>query len=205
MNHNQSPPFPRGSTFYAGGTIDSNNLGGQNLEGTLWDFPDKNDSASGVGTERTSRTVRCMVVRNVGAAAILPKRTVTFQLTAGKPFTGRVDGMTRLTAARGYPIDEYLPAAGVPVNDLCYIVISGPAMCLNALSNHSADIAVGDRLVAITGATSGATTAGRLQPIDLTGATALLGDQVANFVGRAMSTALTNAGHADLLVDVGRW
>lgn len=208
MSRDENPPFSRGETYYSGGTIDSNNLGGTQMEGSVWRFEDIDWSSTAVGAKknRTNRQVRCMVVRNVGAAAILPKRLVTFQLTAGQPFTGRVDGYARTTAARAYPVDEFLPAAGCPVNDLCYIVIEGPAKVLTDIATGAGSVFnVGDVAVALTAATSGATTAGRVAPQDLTGATAVLGNQVANRVGFAISAVTTANTAADLLIDVGKW
>lgn len=201
MARDENPPFGRGETFYNGETIDSNNLGGQNLEGMEWVFEDIHPET---GVTRTGRSVRCRVVRNVAAAALLPKRLARFKLTAGV-YSHRVDGYSTTTAAEGYPIDEYLPAAGVPVNDLFWLVIEGPAVVLTSLSDLSADVVAGDWLVAITGATSGATTSGRVALQVLTGATAALALQVQNRVGRALSAATTQNTNSDLLLDVGHW
>ncbi len=144
-------------------------------------------------------------MRNVGAVALLPKQLVTFQKTA-LVYGARVDGEVCITADRCYPIDEYLPAAGCPVNDLCYIVVDGPALCRTDLAAGAANlIAVGDVLVALTAATSGCTTAGRVAPQDLTGATAVLGVQVMNTIGRALSAKVTTNTNADVLVEVGKW
>lgn len=210
MARNENPPFGRGETFYNGGTIDTNNLGGLNLEGMIWTFEDEDLTPGSVGAKniRTGRPVRCMCVRNVSAGALLPKRLVTLQTggTDGRFYTGRVDGYARLTAARAYPVDEYLPAAGVPVNDLFWVVIEGPAKVLTDLASGAGSVFnVGDVVVALTAATSGATTAGRVAPQDLTGATANLGNQVMNYVGHALSAATTSNTGADLLVEVGHW
>lgn len=205
MARKENPPFPRGQTFYNGGTIDSNNLGGANLEGTVWEFEDI-DYSTAPFKQRSGRLVKCMIVRNVAAAALLPKRLVSFKQSAGSPFVGQVDGYTTTTAAEGYPVDEFLPAAGVPVNDLFYIVIDGPAKVLTDLAGGANNVVnVAGAVVALTAATSGATTAGRVAPQDLTGATALLANQVQNRVGRAMSAVTTSNTNNDLLVDVRKW
>ena len=201
MARNENPPWGRGESFYNGGTIDSNDLGGVNLEGKEYVFEDVNPTS---GVVRSGMYVRCRVVRNAAAAALLPKRLVRLQATAVLN-GGRVDGYATTTAAEGYPLDEYLPTAGLPVGDLGYIVVDGPATLLTSIADMSADIAVGGWVVALSAATSGATTAGRVHPQVLTGATALLADQVQNRIGRAMTAKLTTGTAADILVMVGKW
>lgn len=201
MARNENPPFPRGGTFYDGGTIDASDLGGTNLEGKEWVFEDVHP---GTGVARSSRPVRCRVVRNTAAIALLPKRIARFELGANE-YGSRIDGYATTTAAEGVPIDEYLPSAGVPINDLCYVVIEGPAVVLSGLSDFAADVAVGDWLVAITGATSGATTSGRVALQVLTGATAALANQVQNRIGRALSAATTQNTNTDVLLHIGKW
>lgn len=201
----ENPPFPRGGTFYNGGTIDSNNLGGTNLEGSRWYFPDQDLSVAGTRKTRTNRVVTCMIVRNVSGIALLPKRLANLQ-ASGLNFMGRVDGYATTTAALGYPIDEWLPAAGVPANDLFYIVIDGPATVLTDIAAAAGNvIAVGGVVVALTAVTSQSTTAGRVSVNDLTGATALLANQVQNRIGYALSAKTTANTNADLLIDVRKW
>lgn len=204
MSMLENPPWKRGETFFGiGGTADSTS--GASLEGKEFWMDDEDLSLStsgsnGVTVLRTNHKVKVKVVRNNGAAALLPKRVVVYETTAGKASIGQVDGYTTTTAARGAGVvDEWLPSAGAAVNDLFYIVIEGPTRVLTPLSNMGSDVAVGDQLVAITGATSGATTSGRVTVQDLTGATALLADQVRHALGRAMSSALTNSTNNDLL------
>lgn len=197
----ENPPFPRGGTFYDGDTIDANDLGGENLEGMEWVFQDVDPNT---GIARTERPVRCRVVRNTSGINLLPKRIGRFETGAGE-YGSRVDGYTRTTAEEGYPIDEYLPAAGVPNNDLFWIVVEGPAVVLTPLSNMSADADVGGWVVAITAATSGATTAGRAHPQVLTGATTPLAIQVQNRIGRALTQRVTDSTDSDILLDVGHW
>jgi hypothetical protein len=203
----ENPPFGRGQTYYNGGTIDSNDLKGQELEGQEFWFPDVDWTASGVGAKpkRSERMIKVRVVRNTSGGALLPKRIARFEAD-GLEYGARVDGMTRTTAERGYPIDEFLPDAGVPNNDLFYVVVEGPAMVLTPLEGDANNVfSVGTVIVALTAATSGATTAGRARPQDLTGATAVLGDNIQNRIGRALSAKTTGNTNADLLVEVGKW
>ena len=209
MAKTENPPFERGKTFYDGGTIDSNNLGGGQLIGRLFDFEDIDLSSTSQGAKamRTNHPVRCMAVRNTSAGVLYAKRLVKLKKTAGRYLVEEVDGYGTV-AADGpvFPVDEYVPTAGVPVNDIFYIVVEGPALTLTGLVGDATNvISVGDHLVCLTAATSGATTSGRIGPQDLSGSTTPLGNNIQNRVGLAMSAKTTANTNADLLVYVGRW
>ena len=209
MARDDSPPFGRGQTFYDGASIDSNNLGGAQHEGKIWVFEDLDYTNSGAKPQRSNRPVKCMCVRNVGAAAMLPKRLATLK-RSGLNFLGQVDGYGDITAeANAFPIDEWLPAAGVPVNDLFWIVIEGPAMCLTPIGTgeFNGNIANGQNLVALTAATSGATTAGRVACENITGSSAatdytFLSDQILNRIGQAISARTTGETNSAILINV---
>jgi hypothetical protein len=210
MARDDPPPFGRGETFYNGATIDPANLGGSQWEGKTWVFEDVDytPGTAGAKPSRSGRYVKCMAVRNVSGIALLAKRLVTLQTagTDGRFFLGRVDGYATLTAAQAYPVDEFLPAAGVPNNDMFWIVVDGPAKVLTDLAGAATNVfAVGGAIVALTAATSQATTAGRVAPQDLTGATSILGNQIQNKIGYALSARTTGNTNADLLIDVRRW
>lgn len=205
MARNENPPFPRGETFYNGETIDTNDLGGIHLEGAEWIFEDVHAST---GVARTGRPVRCRVVRNSSGAAILPKRLVKFEAGALE-YGSRCDGYAIASAAdspeQGWPADEYLAAAGVPTNDLFWIVVEGPAEVLTSIADMATDLGIGGWAVAVTAATSQATTAGRIIPQLLTGATSRLAANVQNRVGRALSGAITTSTATAVVLDVGQW
>lgn len=206
MARDDSPPFPRGTYEPTDGAY-------AELIGKEWVFEDLDMAAgSGLGARpvRTEKKVVCRLVQNRSGAALLPKRLGRFKID-GTPAQalGVIDGYTRLTAERGFPIDEFLPAAGVPNLGYFWVVVEGPAVV--KLPTHQEDfaaaIAVGDRLVALTAVTSGATTSGRINKEVLTGSSqatdyAFIVDQIANRVGRALSAAATTAGNGDLLIDV---
>lgn len=206
MARNEAPPFERGNTFVNGEyTISSTDLPGQNIEGKEYVFEDLDYSASGAKAARTNHYVHCVAVRNMATFAIRPKAVVTGLLTAGVNFA-RTGGMCRVTAEAVLGVaDEFLPSTGCLQYDLFWCVVHGPSMVLSPLSNTSADIAVGNVLVALTAATSGATTSGRPTNQDLTGATAVLGEQVMNKIGRAMSLNSTNSTNANVLIYVQTW
>lgn len=193
----------RGKTLYRiNETPNASSLRGLEYEGWEQWFPDINPIT---GLVRSPRRVLCRFVRNVSGISLLPKRAVSLQL--GQNGT-RVDGYSYLTAGPGlYLVDEYLPAAGVQNNDCFWMPIYGPALATTSAAGTAANlIASGGFLVGETNAASTAATAGRLVPQDLTGATALLGAQILNTVGRAQSAMTTGQTGVDVLVNLmARW
>lgn len=203
MARNDSPPFPRGTYV----TEDAFSY----LLGKDWLFEDVDLNFSGVGAKpvRTGKMVRCRLCQNKSGAALLPKRLGRFKKGTPGEYLGVVDGMTAVDAERGFPIDEYLPSAGVPDQAYFWVVMDGPALVKLPLSGagFNGAITVGDRLVALTAATSGATTAGRVAHENITGSTqaadyTFLFDQIGNRIGRALSAATTGNTDSDLLIDV---
>jgi hypothetical protein len=218
MARRENPPFGRGETYYGTSpipAIDANNLGGKNFEGEVWEFEDISYALGAVGAKqaRSNRLVKCMCVRNISGIALLPKRlanlTTVAEAEVGQnlpAYLGQVDGYATATAQRAYPIDEWLPAAGVAANDLFWIVIEGPATVLTAQDGGADNVfTIGLGVVALTAVTSQATTAGRVAPVDFTGATVLLGNQIKNMIGWALSAATTANTAAGLLIEVGKW
>ena len=191
-------PFPIGGTFFAGGTTDSTS--GVEWEGREFDVEDLDYTTNPAkprafsnGTEiKRVRVVRNVCVSGSGGTTtglLLPGMLVTFK--AGK-YGKQVDGYACTTAVEAYPVDEFVVSTGVPINDLFYIVVSGPAAVNTSLAANGEDVfSAASVLVALTAATSGATTAGRVSAQDLTGATALLGNQLQNRVGVALSASTT--------------
>lgn len=204
MSRDMAPPFGRGEYEETAGVFD-------HLVGKEWVFEDLDYSASssnlGAKPARSGKYVTCRLVKNGGAAALLPKRLVQFSTTAGADKSGAVvTGYVTTTAGRGFPVDEFLPSAGAPVGSYFYIVVRGPATVLTDIAAVEGNvIGVGEPVVALTAATSGATTAGRvsLQSITGTTATALI-NQIQNLVGRALTASTTGYTNSDLLIDVGR-
>lgn len=192
--------FPMGSTWYNGGTIDTSNLQGVNYEGKEYIIED--DPPTGPPTHRTYKYKRLQLVRNwsTGSVALLPKRLTNY--AAG--FHGRrVDSYSYLNAMPAYPVDEYLPAAGVAYGDLFYIVIEGPALCLYDLAGTTA-ITEGDAVMALTAATSQATSAGYVAEANFA-ATTTTGSLAANCqLGWAMSAVTSGNSGTGILIDIKR-
>jgi hypothetical protein len=204
MGRDEAPPFARGETYYNGGLIDPNDplgLGGTNLEGKEFTFePNSQDNFSGsysnASTDPAGRPIRVKVVRNISGVNLKPGRLAHFSeaTTAGAPLECRVDGYCKSVADRPAGIvDEFLPAAGVPNNDLFYLVIDGPTQVAQGATT-AATLVIGSRLVpAAYGATAGDDLAGRVALQDLSGATTPLGNNIQNMVGFA-ATANSTAG-----------
>ncbi len=188
----ENMPFDRGATY---GTTDT--TVGLQYEGKEYIHEDK---AYGTGIY-----VWVRIVRNNSGAALLPKRAVKFNLTAGKGFVD-VAGYSTVTAEKSAIVDEFLPAIGVPNGDLFYVVVQGPTLVkTSSQAGAENSIAVGDGLHATTGATTGATTAGRAGEALFTGATAVLAGQISNVIGRAMSAMTTAQTNTDILINAGRF
>lgn len=219
----ENPPFQRGQTFYGPdgliNTADVNFYNNSNLEGKEWEFDDlaptpSNVAGGGPSTPallRTSRTVICRCVRNVASINLLPSRMANMQIAGadGRYQAGRVDGYANVLAQRAFPIDEFLPAAGVRPNDLFWIVTQGPAIVQTDLTTLSVNVNVGDGVVNGTFATSTNTTSGGLVvPFTInagTTANSSNADQIRNQLGRALSAATTGQTGTSLLIDVGHW
>jgi hypothetical protein len=128
MARHENPPFPRGQTGSAYtdafGTLDATGLA--NLEGMEWEFEDY-DYSTNVAGERVHSPVICRCVRNVAGSPLLPKRVAKFKSSSTDPriYGNQVDGYATIGLAGGV-VDEFLPAAGVPNNELFWLVVDGP-------------------------------------------------------------------------------
>lgn len=192
-------PFPPGKTRGVTGSTDDAYLEGQEFEVEFRDYSQKSAPDYGI---LVGERVRLRVVRNSAASTLAAKRLVTFK--SGQAGS-QVDGYARTTAVDAFAVDPWL-AAAVAVNDLFYIVVKGPTFILTDLAAGANNLLPsGTIVVALTAATSGATTAGRIAPQDLTGATALLGDQIQNRIGVMVSAATTANTNTGYLVNVKKW
>jgi hypothetical protein len=190
------PPFALGQTLGVSSTAD-----GGGWVGAVKQFPDVNPAT---GKIRSNRIKTCVAVRNTSGGALLPKRVVRFAHgTAGPAVFSAVDGYTALAGEERVGIvDEFLPIAGVVSNDVFWVTVEGPTEVAHALSGT--EVAVGDRLAAITAATSGATTAGRVKPTGYTGAASTnLGESGRGVIGVACSAGATTGGAVLAIIKAG--
>lgn len=196
MSSSQNLPLARGEYD------DASRMGG--LVGHEWVVDDRDPDD--LTNRRSEHQVTLRLVKNSSGVALLPKYGVTFK--AGTKRT-EVDGYSRTTAADGKSVvlvDEFLPAAGVPDGAYFYVVVHGPAMALMPAS-QTADVAEEDVLVALTAAASThSTTAGRVTPQSLAGATTPLGNQINGAFARALSAKSSSSTNSDILVFMAnRW
>jgi len=191
-------PFARGKVFGVTANTD-----GPSWLGNEWIVEDK-DPADPV-KKRSNRFVTLRAVRNSSTVALLPKRVVRYKTTT---LHTEVDGYTALTSQYfAGVVDEFLPAAGVPVGDVFFIAVKGPTLCLTDIAPLASVIAEDDQMVASTAAASTAaatpgTDGGRVSEAAFTGSTAVLGEQIMNRVGRALSAKTTGNTNADILIDL---
>lgn len=192
MARDDSPPFARGETWYGlnpNPPIDATSnatLGGVNYEGKEYVFEANSQdegAASPATQEDTGRSIRVRCVRNVSGIALKPGRLAHYAAT--DPYETRIDGYTFATTDRpAGVVDEFLPAAGVPNNDLFYIVIDGPTK-VTQLSVSASVLVIADRLVPGAGTSATTNDAGRVVKQDVTGATGTLAANIFNQVGYA--------------------
>lgn len=209
-------PFGLGKTHYGESeTIDVSssyaNVNGIHLEGRACYHGDVAAPISGaLGVLRSSDIRKTRIVRNCSGVT-LQGGMVVYYSVPGK----RVGGKGYITAQKiAGVVDSHLGTTGVRDGDLFHIVVDGAVLCKTPIAPGdiiSTNIAVGDNLFALTAATSGATTAGRLRAspashstLELTDTanSLYIGNFMRNVVGVAMSAATTANTNADLLVDV---
>ena len=203
MTFQVTPAFGRGQTHYKGQTIDTADYGGSvALEGLEGIFDDR-----GLRTSTEPQTVRSglktkgIICRNVSGIALLPSRAVSF--SAGFQNRRTAGYTTTDWAAVAGVVDDQLPAAGVPNGDLFWLLVEGPALMLTDLAGGALNVInEGDHIVALTAATSQATTAGRVQSYVATSNATNIATMVLNRVGTAMSAKTTANSNATVLVNL---
>lgn len=172
------PGFARGQTLGITNTnvYDAQVGDGSHLLGARKVFRDENPST---GALLSNHTVECICVKNTSGVAILPGTVVKFKDAA---ILTEVDGGAVAATLLMGVADEYLPAAGVPDNEVFWVVVSGPTTLTKTSSSVSAGAAYGPS------ATAGSAAA--------KGANALL--------GYAIATSATTSGRALIRTDAGR-
>lgn len=213
-------PFPIGQTAFTGLTSSQfASTDKAELEGREFLVEDLDYSQSVpkprafYGSAGANRFKKVRVVRNASGVSLLPRMLVVMKPGS---YGGQVDGYGYVDACEAYPVDEFLPSGGVAANDLFYITVEGCAEVLTSLSGNAqnlitattagTNVGAGNWLVALTAAASTtSTTAGRVQPITLTGATAPLAANVINRVGIALSAMTTAQTNTACLAYVKHW
>ena len=188
-------PFERGTSA---ATIQAGYLG-RKFTHTRRDY---SSSSSGiVAPIATGADVRVMLVKNSSGIALLPSRLVKFK--AGTNYT-EVDGYARLTAEPTVAVvDDYLPSTGVPNGEYFYVVIGGPVLALTDLAGADNNVInENDFIIALTGATSQATTAGRVYSLPSAAASTQLGTHLLGVFAKALSARTTANTNSSVLINM---
>jgi len=178
------PPWPLGQTLGVSSLTD-----GTGWVGVVKQFPDVNPIT---GAIRSNRIKTCVAVRNVATIALAPKRVVVFATAAGLGGLSTVIGYASvLNAEHVGVVDEFLPTAGVAINDVFWVVVDGPTEVAGLVSGT--ELAAGNRIAAVSAAASTGLTAGRVGPSLLSAASTAAGDAGLGVIGYAMSASSTSA------------
>ncbi len=142
-------PFPIGSTYADGGTPSAADA--PQLEGKEYLVECTNPNSGGiVDPFLTGAYKRVRIVRNINATAALPKTIQKMNLGgSGKEYLSQTDGVADTVGQVGYPVDEFLPAAGAAQYDLYYIVIDGLAKVISAGAGDTT-ISIGSMVIPST-------------------------------------------------------
>lgn len=135
---NSDPWFGRGQTL---GVTEA--TAGGAVAGSVKVFSDSDPRTSKSGEFLSNRLVTCVAARNTSGGALLPGAVVKFKASA---ILSEVDGAAATAAGLIGVVDEYLPASGVAVNDICWVVVSGPVAITT-----SASLAAGAAITATAG------------------------------------------------------
>lgn len=205
-------PFGPGQTFDDLETdTDLTTAALASLEGHEFEVEDY-EAVSGATpvARRTGFVRRYRVVRNVSGVSLVAGSTspllVEFATTAGN-YGRRIIGYNATLARKCYPIDDRLTAT-VTNNYLFLICVGGPHLCqTHPVGDGTNVIAVGEKIVGETAAASTfSTTAGRIVPITLSGATTALASQIMGYVGHALTARTTANTNTNTLVLIEhRW
>ena len=135
-NIDSDPWFSRGQTLGVSSTSD-----GTHIVGTEKWFVDVHPRT---GAVNSNAPVKCIAYRNTSGGAILPGAVVKAKASA---LLSEVDGSAGVDDMVVGVADEYLPAAGVAVNDIFWMVVTGPTT-----ANTAASLAAGDKVSFTAGA-----------------------------------------------------
>lgn len=202
-------PFEIGFTYFNGATPSTTDQSA-NWEGREFWVQDKDYSSSSIGkvTDRAfgeNGWKKIRIVRNVSGVTLLPGMLVTFKTST---YGRQVDGFVATSYSFARPVDEFLNSTtGCPNNDLCYIVMQGPASVRVSATASEAVISQGSVIYSVTAAAStNNTTAGRvLGAADIGAASTYPGNQLVNRIGVMLSASTTGQTNTNLLALINPW
>jgi hypothetical protein len=196
MARDESLPWEIGGSFnnQFTGVLDTTVYGGTNYEGQEFVVLDP---------AGTGRKVRVRAVKNASAINLLPARLAVFKAIAGKTET-QVDGYTFAVGDRpAGVVDPNLPAGGVLPNDWFYLFVEGPCNVITTDAGVVALTAGVTRLVPGAGTNKTSADAGKVFQQDLTGAAAVLGNNVQNQIGITDTTSAANTATIAAVLHLG--
>lgn len=122
------PPFPRGTTYLAGETIESDAIGpvaGRDFVGQVKVFQDCNPTT---GLEHSNRLVTCVAARWTGSTGgIVAGDVVAFDFSTNGLTNVAAKGSTTVGVTFGV-VDEYIPSTTeIRQNDIVWVAVRGPA------------------------------------------------------------------------------
>lgn len=146
------PGFARGQTLGITNTnVYNTPIGdGSHILGVRKTFRDENPTT---GQLLSNHTVECIAVKNTSGSAVLPGTLVKFKDAA---ILTEVDGGAVAATLLMGVADEYLPAAGVPNNEVFWVVVDGPSTVTKTATSVSAGAAYGPSATAGSAAAQGA-------------------------------------------------
>jgi hypothetical protein len=136
-----TPPIGRGEFNPLPSGVSTTDEFGVDILGSEWEFDDLDwtNATPGPKPVRTGQKVRVRLVRNDSNAAILPCQCVAISPTN----PGSATALSSSVSLEAYPADEFLPAAGVPVSGLFWVVVRGTAKMIWA-ATVTANVTAGD-------------------------------------------------------------
>lgn len=197
MSDNVTSLPNRGKTLLtgAGRTLAST---GQAPVGARKSFKNINPST---GLLRDNTMVDCILVRNVSGTTLYKEQVVRWKSGSRSEVDAKC--YVDFVDVAGV-VDEHLGSAGCPNYDCCWIAVKGQSLVKTSrtASDAEASFAVNQPVVALTAATSQATTAGRVWPAGLTTTVTTIMSIAANRIGKALSATTSANTDYSLLVNL---
>lgn len=148
MSKDSVLPFELGATYFGGNTPSTTD--GNQILGKTFVVEDNDYSTSPIAGVRTGRYKKIMAVRNTAGSALLPKRIARMKSDGSAyEYLTEAMGYADTVGQLGYPIDEFLPAAGVADDDIFYVVVEGMATVTSAAAGDT-NISIGQFVIPST-------------------------------------------------------
>jgi hypothetical protein len=143
-----------------------------------------------------AQRVEGVLVKNVSGIALLPGMLVRWKHgEVGRKVDGYVSATDEPEMIAGI-VDDFLPAAGCPDDDIFFCMRKGPCRAITHYGDIATATAVGDLMVGLTSgeSTEASTNSGRVAQIVAGATSGVTGDIIPAYgiIGRALNTELSN-------------